>query len=227
MKPSNCWKIGLAFALGVILLLMWLTLGPNPKTPETPPQKPVNIAEERPRPPEREFNDQQGLSGQEIYEKVMAEMEAKGGGLQMWKDDMQRVTQEAQQIKTVKMTPELATYLDKVNASLWGGGQFFNGEGIEITSLLDAKRAAVLDARQSSLPFYTIPSKAVLYKNVVYFAPASPGKNGLGEDIPVPNDFSKGIALKMDEKNYIKRYVWNFHKKPPADGIIGITTETE
>ena len=62
---------------------------------------------------------------------------------------------------------------------------------------------------------------------MVYFAPAATTKNGLGKEIKVPNDFSKGVALKMNEKNHVKRFEWDFHLIPPADGVVGIATETE
>ncbi len=117
--------------------------------------------------------------------------------------------------------------MDKVTASMWGGGRIAQGEGYQVDNLLDAKRAAILEARSGSRAEYTYPSKAVLYKDMVYFAPAPIQYDGLLRKVSVPNDYSKGFVIKLNGNNEIRRYVWDFHQLPPPDGVIGIETEEE
>ena len=61
----------------------------------------------------------------------------------------------------------------------------------------------------------SIPSKAALHNGVVYFAPQAIAKlapsriHPKGSEIKVPDNFSRGWAIKLSERDRIILYKWD------------------
>jgi hypothetical protein len=177
-------------------------------------------------------NWQQGLTPDQISERLEANVQKRGGRLQVWKDNMKRVQGRAERIKDVKLTPELERFLDKVDLALLEYQVITTSAGARLAGLMEAKQAYWACMEN----YYVAPTKAVLRNDLVYFT------TDLDAEVDVTlhhhedflklktmkrQNFSRGWAIKLGEKDTIMLYHWNFNLFPPADGIIGIATEFE
>ncbi|MES2468573.1 MAG: hypothetical protein V4675_14805 [Verrucomicrobiota bacterium] len=169
------------------------------------------------------------LTNQEVIDKINREVAAEGGPLQVWKNRLKSVESEAAQIKLIKHTPETRAFFDKAEQSLLEWDYLVTTEGAQMTSLAEAKAACVLYAKRYSL---AVPSRAASHNGIVYFMPSMKPRQTYrrgdpNNNIPIPDDFSIGWAIKIAEKNQIEIYRWNFNELPQADGVVGIRTELE
>lgn len=85
-------------------------------------------------------NWQQGLTPDQISEQLEADVEKRGGRLQVWKDNMKRVQGRAERIKNVKLTPELEQFLDKVDLALHECDVLITIKGARVEGLMEAKQ---------------------------------------------------------------------------------------
>lgn len=175
-------------------------------------------------------NWQTGLTPQQVIDGLRLRETQQGGPLQVWKNKLEAKKKEAETITNVKVTPEIGTFFDKVRGHLYEYEPMIDTKGAQISSVIEAKQATVVVAK-----FYgfSIPSKAALHNGVVYFAPQATAKlapsriHPKGSEIKVPDNFSKGWAIKLSERDRIILYKWDFNESPPEDGILGIETEFE
>lgn len=173
-------------------------------------------------------NWQTGLTPQQVNEGLSLRVARQGGPLQVWKNKLQASRIEAETIRDIKVTPEIGAFFDKVEKHLNEKGPMIDTRGAQITSVLEAKEALVDFGKLYS---FSIPGKAALHNGIVFFAPQAIAKlarsriHPNGGEIKVPDNFSKGWAIKFSEKNRIILYKWDFNEAPPKDGILGIETE--
>jgi len=179
----------------------------------------------------KESNWQTGLTPQQVIDGLRLREAQQGGPLQVWKNKLEAKKTKAETIKNVKVTPKMGAFFEKVQNQLYEKGPIIDTKGAQISSVAEAKQATVVVA-----DFYfggSIPSKAALHNGVVYFAPQAIAKlapsriHPKGSEIKVPDNFSKGWAIKLSERDRIVLYKWDFNESPPEDGILGIETELE
>jgi hypothetical protein len=176
------------------------------------------------------FNPQQGMTGKQIGDMLSNELAEAGGPLPVWLKKLADATVEAALIKNVKLTPGLQVFLSKVELALHETSPLVYAQGARIDGLLQAKAAYVVFKNEY---FRSLPSKAVLFNNIVFFAPNPKSKlppsniHPGGMEIDVATDFSRGWAIKLNDRDHIMLHEWNFRTHPPADGILSVETEFE
>jgi hypothetical protein len=226
--------------IGIVLSIFFFWLS-NQRTSEKPPaNRKITSAQrmktdvlpltaDQVKPADRK-NWQTGLTQHQILDELRRREAEAGGALQIWKRKLVAVKNDAKTIKSIKITPEAVRFFDKVEKSLTEDEPLVHAENAKIADIVEAKEAYVVYSNQYHFP---LPSKVAIHNGIVYFAPPSRAEllpsreHPDGGEIKVPDNFSRGRAIKLDEITHLRLYRWNFNRFPPEDGILGIETEFE
>ena len=164
---------------------------------------------------------------EEAILRLKKEDDAKGPPLAAWESRKMEVSEAASRIRDVEFKPEYENFFAKVQELMGGGSALVDIKGARLDSPMDAKRALV-----STLRGYqrSAPAKSLLYNNTLFFTPAATYEIA-GITFPDHTDFTVGYAVKLDEKDRITMYSWNFngdppfYGDPPTDGVTRIDAD--